>query len=42
VSGLSVREISRRIERLQLLRDHLERTVNENLAIEVALLEVFE
>ncbi len=41
VEGFSLAEISRRIERLQLLRDHLERTVNENLAIEVALLDVF-
>ncbi len=38
---LTTAEILRRIRRLEELRDHLSRNIQENLAIEVAFLSVF-
>jgi len=38
---LSMTEILRRIRRLELLRDHLSRNIQEPLAIEVAFLQIF-
>jgi hypothetical protein len=39
--GFTTAEVLRRIRRLEELRDHLSRNIQEALAIEVAFVEVF-